>query len=92
MPLVVKGEGGGTAVSHPNDIASPASSYTFAKPVTVTIVYTDAGLTPQEELSLKLLYWNKEQQDWLDIALSVTLKIPMPISQSKTISLFKFVT
>ncbi len=74
LPLVVKGEGGGTAVSHPNDIASPASSYTFAKPVTVTIVYTDAGLTPQEELSLKLLYWNKEQQDWLDIALECDLE------------------
>lgn len=53
-----------------DSIASPTDSYVFAKPVTVTIVYNDDGLTLDEELRLKLLYWNKDllpTPDWVDI-------------------------
>ena len=71
LPMIVNGEGSGGGTAVVNAIHSPdttTESYFFAKPVTVTIVYNDDGLTPSEELSLKLLYWNKAQQDWIDIA------------------------
>jgi hypothetical protein len=69
LPMIVNGDGsGGTVVNAINSPDATTESYFFAKPVTVTIVYNDAGLTLAEELSLKLLYWNKAQQDWIDIA------------------------
>ncbi len=71
LPVVVSGDDGGTVQGVETAVVqsiSSATSYIFAKPVTVTIVYSDTGLTPEQELRLKLPYWNKELQMWIDIA------------------------
>jgi hypothetical protein len=70
LPLIVKGNngGGGTAVASPFVISSGGDSYDFAVPITITLVYTDTGMMPGDETSLKLPYWNDTQQQWVDIA------------------------
>jgi hypothetical protein len=69
LPLIVKGDdGGGTAVVAPFAVSSGGDSYDFAVPITITLVYTDTGMTPGDETSLKLPYRNTMQQQWIDIA------------------------
>ncbi|MFO7680471.1 MAG: FG-GAP-like repeat-containing protein [Chloroflexota bacterium] len=71
LPVVVNGDDGGTVQGVETAVVqsiTDGTSYKFAKPVTVTIVYSDTGLTPEQELRLKLPYWNKESQMWIDIA------------------------
>lgn len=74
LPLVVNGNGSGgldvgeTAVASPFSGPGTHGSYTFTVPITLTIIYTDTGMTPEQETSLKLPYWNEMQQEWIDIA------------------------
>ncbi len=76
LPVVMNGaaNGGGTAVVNSIAGTSTTDSYIFATPITVTIVYSDTGLTLEEEENLKLLYWNIEFQDWIDIAQECNLE------------------
>jgi len=70
LPIIVSGDDGEGGTAVPNSFAreSVNNSYEFNVPITMTIVYTDTGLTEAEELNLKLPYWNTDQQAWIDIA------------------------
>jgi hypothetical protein len=80
LPLIVKDgsssttNGVETAVANSPVEISAAQSYEFAVPVTVTIVYSDTGLTEAQEKSLKLLYWNDQSSIWVDIAVECGLE------------------
>jgi hypothetical protein len=47
---------------------APVDDYGFAAPITVTLRYTKAALGGIQEDSLKLMYWDEPQADWLDAA------------------------
>ncbi|MBK8987966.1 MAG: FG-GAP repeat protein [Chloroflexi bacterium] len=70
LPLVVKDAGdGGTAVLPTNLPFSPAASYPFLLPVSVTIFYNETTLPPgTDENAMQLQFWDKASQTWIDAA------------------------
>ncbi len=76
LPIVVNGDLGGTTTGVETAVVNSLGEDTgtdsiyFAVPVTVTIIYSDTGLTLPEEESLKLLYWDFDGTSpaWIDIA------------------------
>jgi hypothetical protein len=48
------------------------SSFTFSKPVTITIHYDESDLDGLDEDTLVLEYWNEEASEWVDAASTCT--------------------
>lgn len=47
-------------------------NFTFAKPFTVTIQYSDAEIAGRNESDLKLFYFDEASRQWIDAATSCT--------------------
>ena len=52
--------------------SSTIPGFTFQKPVTVTIHYSDADVEGVDENSLTLDYWDKTAGQWLDVTTTCT--------------------
>jgi Leucine-rich repeat (LRR) protein/PKD repeat protein len=48
----------------------PLDSYEFLAPVTIRVDYTDEQVTDLDEDSLRLYFWDKDTETWLDAALT----------------------
>ena len=60
----------------------------YSGTIRLRIIYDDTGMTPEEEMGLRLMQWNETLQEWVDVTTSVDIEYNQIFGETTHLSIF----